>query len=145
MTSWRRRYSGAGGEGDSKHRAYSQLMHYTSNTTLSLSSSLRVSAHMQPVLRRPSSDRTQHKVHSTQSRPAQPTRYANHYHHYTYRCTVELCSLTKPSSELQEVVIIIIKSPSADLPWTKGAKWLMANVDRLREMMMEFTRCLRSC
>ena len=40
--------------------------------------------------------------------------------------------------ELLEAVIIIIKSPAADLSWTKGAKRLMANVDRFKEMLMEF-------
>ena len=35
---------------------------------------------------------------------------------------------------------MIVKSPSADISWTKGAKRLMANVDRFREMMMEFTQ-----
>ena len=34
---------------------------------------------------------------------------------------------------------MIVKSPTADLSWTKGAKRLMANMDRFREMMMEFS------
>lgn len=52
-------------------------------------------------------------------------------------------SITKPPLELQELleaVIIIIKSPLADLSWTKGAKRLMANVDRFKEMLMEFSQ-----
>ena len=39
-----------------------------------------------------------------------------------------------------EAVIIIVKSPSADLSWTKGAKRLMANLDRFRELLLEFTK-----
>ena len=52
-------------------------------------------------------------------------------------------SLNKPPLDIQELleaVIIIIKSPSADLSWTKGAKRLMANIDRFKEMMMEFSQ-----
>lgn len=62
-------------------------------------------------------------------------------HNCLYYILKDLRSLTKPPMELQELleaVIIIIKSPSADLSWAKGAKRLMANVDRFKEMLMEF-------
>ena len=45
----------------------------------------------------------------------------------------ELRAVQKPPPELEQLlsaVIIIIKSPGADLSWTKGAKRLMANLDR---------------
>lgn len=54
-----------------------------------------------------------------------------------------LRSLHKPPLDIQELleaVIIIIKSPGSDLSWTKGAKRLMANIDRFKEMMMEFSQ-----
>ena len=56
---------------------------------------------------------------------------------------LDLRSQIKPSlavQELLEAVIIIVKSPTADLSWTKGAKRLMANVDRFGEMLMEFSQ-----
>ena len=37
---------------------------------------------------------------------------------------------------LLAAVICIVKSPSADLSWTKGAKRLMANVDRFIELLL---------
>ena len=46
---------------------------------------------------------------------------------------LELRSLQRPSLEVEELlaaVIMVVKSPSADLSWTKGAKRLMANLDR---------------
>lgn len=55
---------------------------------------------------------------------------------------VDLRSQTKPPGVVQdllEAVIIIVKSPTADLSWNKGAKRLMANIDRFREMLMEFS------
>jgi dynein heavy chain len=64
--------------------------------------------------------------------------------HLDHQSLLELRSLTKPPVEIQELleaVIIIIKSPSADLSWTKGAKRLMANIDRFSEMLMEFSAC----
>ena len=45
----------------------------------------------------------------------------------------ELRGLQKPPPELEELlvaVICIVKSPNADTSWTKGAKRLMANLDR---------------
>ena len=36
----------------------------------------------------------------------------------------------RPVEELLAAVIIVVKSPSADTSWTKGAKRLMANLDR---------------
>ena len=38
-----------------------------------------------------------------------------------------------------EAVIIITKSTTADLSWTKGAKRLMANLDRFKELLLDFT------
>lgn len=49
------------------------------------------------------------------------------------RDLAELRALHKPPPEIEQLltaVIIIIKSPSADVSWTKGAKRLMANLDR---------------
>ena len=45
----------------------------------------------------------------------------------------ELRALVHPPHTVEELlaaVIIIVKSPSADTSWTKGAKRLMANLDR---------------
>ena len=45
----------------------------------------------------------------------------------------ELRSLQRPPSDLEELlvaVITILKGTSADFSWTKGAKRLMANLDR---------------
>lgn len=44
-----------------------------------------------------------------------------------------LRALQKPPQEVEELlaaVIMIVKSPTADLSWTKGAKRLLANLDR---------------
>ena len=38
--------------------------------------------------------------------------------------------------DLMSAVISIVKSPSADLSWTKGAKRLMANIDRFQELLL---------
>lgn len=38
--------------------------------------------------------------------------------------------------DLMAAVISIVKSPTADLSWTKGAKRLMANVDRFQELLL---------
>jgi dynein heavy chain len=46
-----------------------------------------------------------------------------------------------PSKEVEmllSAVIIVVKSPNADLTWTKGAKRLMANIDRFLEMLSTF-------
>ncbi len=62
---------------------------------------------------------------------------------FSINIVLDLRSLIKPSTAIQELletVIIIVKSPNADLSWTKGAKRLMANIDRFREMLMEFTQ-----
>ena len=40
------------------------------------------------------------------------------------------------TEDLLAAVICIVKSPSADLSWTKGAKRLMANVDRFIELLL---------
>ena len=45
----------------------------------------------------------------------------------------ELRSLQRPPSDIEELlvaVITIVKGTSADFSWTKGAKRLMANLDR---------------
>lgn len=45
----------------------------------------------------------------------------------------ELRSLQRPPSDIEELlvaVITILKGTSADFSWTKGAKRLMANLDR---------------
>lgn len=38
--------------------------------------------------------------------------------------------------DLMSAVISIVKSPAADLSWTKGAKRLMANIDRFQELLL---------
>ena len=38
--------------------------------------------------------------------------------------------------DLMSAVISIVKSPTADLSWTKGAKRLMANIDRFQELLL---------
>ncbi|KAL5499629.1 hypothetical protein EMCRGX_G011081 [Ephydatia muelleri] len=56
------------------------------------------------------------------------------------RSLAELRALQRPSPELEELlaaVIMIVKSPSADTSWTKGAKRLMANLDRFRELLLQ--------
>lgn len=53
----------------------------------------------------------------------------------------ELRALQKPDSEIEDLlasIIIIVKSPSSDLTWNKGAKRLMANLDRFREELSVF-------
>ena len=40
------------------------------------------------------------------------------------------------TEDLLAAVISIVKSPSADMSWTKGAKRLMANVERFRELLL---------
>lgn len=45
----------------------------------------------------------------------------------------ELRGVGRPPPAVEELlgaVIIVVKSPSADTSWTKGAKRLMANLDR---------------
>lgn len=45
----------------------------------------------------------------------------------------ELRSLQRPPADIEELlvaVIIILKGTTADFSWTKGAKRLMANLDR---------------
>ena len=45
----------------------------------------------------------------------------------------ELRALQRAPEEVEELlvaVIVIMKGPSADFSWTKGAKRLMANLDR---------------
>ena len=39
--------------------------------------------------------------------------------------------------DLLAAIISILKSPTADLTWMKGAKRLMANADRFRELLLE--------
>ena len=61
---------------------------------------------------------------------------------YMYVSSTELRSLNKPPAEIQELmeaVIIITKGPMADLSWTKGAKRLMANLDRFKELLLDFS------
>lgn len=46
---------------------------------------------------------------------------------------LELRALGHPSPDVEELlsaIITIVKGPSADHSWTKGAKRLMANLDR---------------
>ena len=38
--------------------------------------------------------------------------------------------------DLMVAVISVIKSPTADISWTKGAKRLMANIDRFQELLL---------
>ena len=55
----------------------------------------------------------------------------------------ELRCLQRPPADIEELlvaVITIIKGISADFSWNKGAKRLMANLDRfVREMRMYYT------
>ena len=49
----------------------------------------------------------------------------------------ELRALQRAPEEVEELlvaVIVIMKGPSADFSWTKGAKRLMANLDRYTYM-----------
>ena len=51
----------------------------------------------------------------------------------------ELRALQRAPEEVEELlvaVIVIMKGPSADFSWTKGAKRLMANLDRYVHMYM---------
>ena len=55
----------------------------------------------------------------------------------------ELRAQQRPPQELEDLlaaVISVVKSPTADLSWTKGAKRLMANVDRFRELLLGQTQ-----
>ena len=50
-----------------------------------------------------------------------------------YESLSELRALQRAPEEVEELlvaVIVIMKGPSADFSWTKGAKRLMANLDR---------------
>ena len=56
----------------------------------------------------------------------------------------ELRSLQRPPSDLEELlvaVITIIKGTSADFSWTKGAKRLMANLDRYAGQLCVYCVC----
>ena len=60
----------------------------------------------------------------------------------------ELRALQRPSPELEELlaaVIMIVKSPTADTSWTKGAKRLMANLDRCVCVCVPVCVCLCLC
>ena len=51
----------------------------------------------------------------------------------------ELRAQQRPPQQIEDLlagIICIVKSPTADLSWTKGAKRLMANVDRFQELLL---------
>jgi len=53
----------------------------------------------------------------------------------------ELRSIGKPSTHVEDIlaaVIIILKSPTADVTWQKGAKRQMANLDRFLDELLTF-------
>ncbi len=53
----------------------------------------------------------------------------------------ELRSLQKPDSKVGDIlaaIIMILKSPTADVTWQKGAKRQMANLDRFLEELQTF-------
>ncbi|XP_057302207.1 uncharacterized protein LOC130636487 isoform X2 [Hydractinia symbiolongicarpus] len=53
----------------------------------------------------------------------------------------DLRSLQTPDSELEDLlaaVIIIVKSPTSDLTWNRGAKRIMANLERFKEEISVF-------
>ncbi|CAF0814108.1 unnamed protein product [Brachionus calyciflorus] len=53
----------------------------------------------------------------------------------------ELRSIQKPDSKMEDIlaaVIMILKSPTADVTWQKGAKRQMANLDRFLEELQSF-------
>jgi len=53
----------------------------------------------------------------------------------------DLRSMQKADSDIEDVlaaIIIIVKSPTSDLTWHKGAKRIMANLERFREELYAF-------
>ena len=51
----------------------------------------------------------------------------------------ELRAQQRPPQQIEDLmaaVISVVKSPTADLSWTKGAKRLMANIDRFQELLL---------
>eukprot|EP00795_Rhopilema_esculentum_P016198 gene16198-7569_t len=53
----------------------------------------------------------------------------------------DLRSMQKPDSDIEDIlaaIIIIVKSPTSDLTWNKGAKRIMANLERFREELTAF-------
>ena len=53
----------------------------------------------------------------------------------------ELRSVQKPDSRMEDIlaaIIMILKSPTADVTWQKGAKRQMANIDRFMEELQTF-------
>ncbi|CAF0871195.1 unnamed protein product, partial [Didymodactylos carnosus] len=55
----------------------------------------------------------------------------------------ELRSIQKPEQQLEDIlasVIMILKSPTADVSWQKGAKRQMANIDRFLEETQSFEK-----
>ncbi|KAL5253857.1 hypothetical protein ACHWQZ_G013584 [Mnemiopsis leidyi] len=53
----------------------------------------------------------------------------------------ELRSINKPDSHIEDIivaVIMLLKSPMADLTWNKGGKRLLAGIDRLIELLHAF-------
>eukprot|EP00794_Sanderia_malayensis_P011163 gene11163-12336_t len=53
----------------------------------------------------------------------------------------DLRGMQKPDNDIEDVlaaVIIIVKSPTSDLTWNKGAKRIMANLERFREEIAAF-------
>nr|XP_006816782.1 PREDICTED: dynein heavy chain 17, axonemal-like [Saccoglossus kowalevskii] len=57
----------------------------------------------------------------------------------------DLRSMQKPDVDIEDLmaaIIMILKSPAADLTWSKGAKRQMANLDRFVEELMGFDESL---
>ena len=55
----------------------------------------------------------------------------------------ELRAQQRPPQLVEDIlaaVISVVKSPTADLSWTKGAKRLMANIDRFQELLLGKTQ-----
>ncbi|XP_043910785.1 dynein beta chain, flagellar outer arm-like [Protopterus annectens] len=55
----------------------------------------------------------------------------------------ELRAMQKPDVDIEELmasIIILLKSPSADLTWSKGAKRQMANLDRFLDELITFDK-----
>ncbi|XP_022099208.1 dynein beta chain, ciliary-like [Acanthaster planci] len=53
----------------------------------------------------------------------------------------ELRGMQKPDVDIEDLmasIIMILKSPSSDLTWSKGAKRQMANIERFLEELMQF-------
>ena len=53
----------------------------------------------------------------------------------------ELRAMQKPIIEVEDLmaaIIMILKSPTADLTWQKGAKRQMANLERLVDFLLAF-------